>query len=87
MFRELVTVVAIKNEIQEDEVKSIFSNNRRKVKNRGSARRSRVTKNNRLQFLRDECSSKKSLLSRKKWLAAANVKLKAKKSVRRVIII
>ena len=80
-------MVAIKNEIQEDEVKAIFSTNRRKVKNRGSARRSRLTKNDRLQSLRDECISRRALLSRKQKLLASIVKLKEKKSVRRVIII
>ena len=62
-FRELVTLVAVQNNESEENVKSILSNNRRRVKNRGSARRSRVSKNDHLQNLREQ------LIKRRKHLA------------------
>ena len=63
-FRELVTLVAVQNKESEDNVKSILSNNRRRVKNRGSARRSRVSKNDHLQNLREQLVKRRKHLAR-----------------------
>ena len=77
--------MAFKNGIPEDEVKAIFATNRRQVKNRGSARRSRVNKNDRLEMCKDECRSKRNHLERLKWFTAAIHKLRKKKSVRSIL--
>ena len=63
-FRELVTLVAVQNKESEDNVKSILSNNRRRVKNRGSARRSRVSKNDYLHNLREQLVKRRKHLTR-----------------------
>ena len=71
-FRELVTLVAVQNNKSEEDVKLILSNNRRRVKNRGSARRSRVSKNDHLQNLRDEQARLKKKLNRVLHLSRVN---------------
>ena len=71
-FRELVTLVAVQNNKSEEDVKVILSNNRRRVKNRGSARRSRVSKNDHLQNLRDEQARLKKKLNRVLHLSRVN---------------
>jgi len=75
-FRELVTLVAVQNDKSEEDVKVILSNNRRRVKNRGSARRSRVSKNDHLQNLRDEQDRLKRKLNRILHLCRVNQKMK-----------
>jgi len=77
-FRELVSFVSAKLYISEEEVKAILSQNRRQVKNRGSARRSRLGRNGRLILLGKEKDSLEKTLSRLQWLTKKNLKWKKK---------
>jgi len=77
-FRELVTLVAVQNKESEENVKSILSNNRRRVKNRGSARRSRVSKNDHLQNLREQLIKRRKHLAKVQNYIKQNQKLKDK---------
>ena len=69
-FNKLVSSVAHKLKKPLEEIKSVFSINRRRVKNRSSAKNSRIGRNFRLENAYEVKKLKLARLERKKLLTA-----------------